>query len=224
MSGRGQSELVRRCREGDERAWAELYRAHAPLVARFVGRMVGPSGPVDDLVQAVFVEVFRGLHRFRGDARLTTWLYGVAHRVTAKHIRSESRRRKRDGRWSEERPTSAGSAEPAVLAREALTVVRRAVLALPEPQRAVWVMRELEGLSTAEVAEALRVRLGTVRSRLFAARRAVLEALDAAGAGDMPTEVGGSARPARQPQPDGSGGGAEGKGPRRALAPEQDVS
>lgn len=180
MSGAGQLDLVRRCQAGDERAWGELYRAHAPLVARFVGRMVGPSGPVDDLVQAVFVQVFRGIRRFRGDARLTTWLYGIAHRVTAKHIRADSRRRRRDDRWGEDQATRAASPEPAMLAREALAVVQRAVLTLPEPQRAVWVMRELEGLSTAEVAEALGARLGTVRSRLFAARQQVLDALAAA--------------------------------------------
>lgn len=180
MSGAGQLDLVRRCQAGDERAWGELYRAYAPLVARFVGRMVGPSEPVDDLVQAVFVQVFRSIRRYRGDARLTTWLYGIAHRVTAKHIRAESRRRRRDRRWSEDQATRAGSPEPVMLAREALAVVQRAVLALPEPQRAVWVMRELEGLSTSEVAEALGTRLGTVRSRLFAARQRVLDALAAA--------------------------------------------
>lgn len=180
MSGAGQLDLVRRCQAGDERAWGELYRAHAPLVARFVGRMVGPSEPLDDLVQAVFVQVFRSIRRFRGDARLTTWLYGIAHRVTAKHIRAESRRRRRDSRWSADQATRAGSPEPVMLAREALAVVQRAVLALPEPQRAVWVMRELEGLSTSEVAEALGTRLGTVRSRLFAARQHVLDALAAA--------------------------------------------
>ncbi|MCB9732369.1 MAG: sigma-70 family RNA polymerase sigma factor [Deltaproteobacteria bacterium] len=180
MSGDGQAELIRRCQAGEERAWHELYRAHAPLVARFVGRMVGAGGPVDDLVQAVFVEVFRGLRRFRGDARLTTWLYGIAHRVTAKHLRGEGRRRRREQRFADEGPLAARSPEPARAAREALAVVERAVLSLPEPQRAVWVMRELEGLSTAEVAEALGTRQGTVRSRLFAAREAVLAALAAA--------------------------------------------
>ncbi|MCB9786885.1 MAG: sigma-70 family RNA polymerase sigma factor [Deltaproteobacteria bacterium] len=168
---------MRRCQEGDERAWAELYRTCAPLVARFVGRLVGPSGPVDDLVQAVFVEVLRSIRRFRGEARLTTWLYGVAHRVTARHIRGETRRR--DERWGEARATVAASPELTASARESLAVVERAVLELPEAQRSVWVMRELEGLSTAEVAEALGVPLGTVRSRLFAGRQHVLAALEA---------------------------------------------
>lgn len=170
--------LVRRCQAGDEAAWAELYRGYAPLVARFVGRMVGPRGPVEDLVQSVFVQALRSIRDFRGDARVTTWLYGVAQRVTCKHLREDGRRRRRDGRWLEGQTSAGDSPEPAMLARESLATIEAAVLSLPDAQRVVWVMRELEGLSTEEVGDALGLPQGTVRSRLFAARRAVLEALE----------------------------------------------
>lgn len=177
----GERALVRRCGQGDERAWAELYRAYSPIVARFCGRLVGPDGPVEDVVQQVFVELFSSLRRFRGEARLTSWLYGVARNVAFKHFRGEGRRRKRDDSWAQEQPQirSASDVGRAYEARALLHTAEAAVAQLPPKQRVVWVMRELEGLSTEEVAEALSIRPGTVRSRLFKARKQVLAALEA---------------------------------------------
>ena len=80
--------LVARCARGDERAWEELYAANAPIVTRFLTRMLGPASYVDDLVQQVFVEVFSGIRRFRGEARVSTWLYGIARNVAWRHLLS----------------------------------------------------------------------------------------------------------------------------------------
>lgn len=183
MSRREIPELVRRCQLGEAGAWQALYREHAPLVARFVMRMVGRDGPVEDLVQQVFVAVMQSIGRFRGDAALTTWLYGVARHVTARHIRTEKRHRARDDRWAREDRIGGAdtpSAHGRIAARESLSLLERAVLSLNEAHRVVWVMRELEGLSMDEIGHALDVRVGTVRSRLFNARKHVLEVVEAA--------------------------------------------
>lgn len=179
-------ELISRCREGDEGAWAQLYAAQGPVVARFVGHMIGVSEDRDDLVQQVFVELLVSLGRFRGEATLSTYLYGIANRVVLHHLRSARRRRRRVDALTVEsgtRQTTAPDAHGRTEARAHLRVVAEALESLSPDLRAVWVMRELEGLSTAEVATALRTREGTVRSRLFAARRQVLDALAADDAG-----------------------------------------
>lgn len=173
---------MRRCQLGESAAWQALYREHAPIVARFVMRMLGRDGPVEDVVQQVFVAVMQSIARFRGDAALTSWLYGIARRVTARHIRGERRHRRRDDRWAREDALGGDvpSAHGRVAARESLSLLERAVLSLNEAHRVVWVMRELEGLSTDDIARALDMRVGTVRSRLFNARKHILAVIEVA--------------------------------------------
>ena len=185
-------DLIERCKAGDEVAWGRLYQEFGPVVMRFVDRMLGHGGTRagdgsssdrDDVTQQVFVEVFVSLGRFRGDSAFATWLYGIAARVTLHHLRSQRRSRRRVDAWTvvanaigETATDIQGQAE----ARADLRAVAAAAAELAPDLRAVWVMRELEGLSTAEVAAALDTREGTVRSRLFTARREVMAALESA--------------------------------------------
>lgn len=174
-------DLMGRCAKGDERAWEELYVAHAPIVARFLTRMMGPGSHVDDLVQVVFVELFSSVKRFRGDAKLTTWLYGIAKNVAHKHIRTETRHRRRKEAWKDHLQVMSNGiidGRRQAEARMLVSALDDAVQTLDPKHRAVWVMRELEGLSTEEVAEALNIRAGTVRSRLFKARNTVMKRLE----------------------------------------------
>ncbi len=177
-------ELLARCQAGDEAAWAELYRRYAPVVQRFLLRMMGFDPELDDLVQQVFVEVFRSMPRFRHEARFTTWLYRIASHVVGKRIRTESRRRRRrEALALHHKLVGGGGADPSGAADAArrLEALGEVLETLSVDHRLVWTLREVEGLSTDEVAEALRVRPGTVRSRLFHARRKVLDRLAAAG-------------------------------------------
>ena len=173
-------QLVMRCAAGDERAWEELYTANAPIVTRFLVRMLGPASHVDDLVQQVFVEMFSTIRRFRGDARLSTWLYGIARNVAWSHLRTEKRRKRRHSAWKDNLHVMSNGIIDGRRQAEARMLVGAlddALQHLPLKQRAVWVMRELEGLSTEEVGRALGIKPGTVRSRLFSARNAVMERL-----------------------------------------------
>lgn len=175
-------EQLERCRAGDEAAWADLYYANAPMVARFLQRMLGPCDDLDDLIQQVFVELFSSLHRFRGDARLSTWVYRISAHVASKRLRSARRHRRRLEAFARDGLRTVGfsptTSSERVEASSQLRRVARVVDCMDDRHRAVWVMRELEGLSTEEVALALDLRPGTVRSRLFKARKAVVVALE----------------------------------------------
>jgi len=178
---------IARCRRGDEAAWAEVYHAFAPLVVRFLRRLLPGVRDLDDPVQQVFVAVFDGLDAFRGEARFSTWIYGIAVRVAGKAIRGEVRRRVGQAAyagWLEclgsSVPDAAGGAEARALMRALGEVLDR----LSFEHRTVWVMRELEGIDSDETAAALGIPAGTVRSRLFFARREIGEALISAGFGD----------------------------------------
>jgi RNA polymerase sigma-70 factor (ECF subfamily) len=174
-----EQELVLRCQAGDEAAWATLYRNHAARVARFLQRVIGHDAHTEDMVQQVFVEVFHSIDRFQGSSRLTTWLYGIARNVACKHVRTESRHRRRVDALAAESLGERHDLGEQMEARAELEAIQKAVYDLDEKHRVVWVMRELEGLSTEEVGEALGLNEGTVRSRLFHARKRVLDALEA---------------------------------------------
>lgn len=183
----GELALVARCRSADQAAWAELYEAYSPSVLRFVRRCAGPNESAEDLVQQVFVEVFVALERYRGDARLTTWLYRIAARVVTRAQRTRQRREKRHRvfrsiadafGYGVERPH-----EGRVEARRALGQLDGVLGSLSPKLRVVWVMVELEGMSPEEAAGALDIRAATARSRLCEARKRVVEGLMQCGLG-----------------------------------------
>jgi RNA polymerase sigma-70 factor (ECF subfamily) len=177
--------LIERCRQRDESAWAELYRSYAPRLARFLRVYTGRcEADLEDLVQRTFIEMLGAVGRFRGDAAISTLLFRIGVRVAAKAARSESRRRQRNETWGAgwlvERGDSEASAHGQVEARGELQSVESALAEVHPKHRAVWVMREIEGLSTEEVAIALGIPVITVRTRHFRARQAVLAAVERA--------------------------------------------
>jgi len=188
-------ELIERVRSGDVDAYEQLVRRYQPRVFAHVQRMLGsqPSlGSLDeaaDLTQEVFVKVYQTLPRYRAQASFQTWLY----RVTANLCVDRYRRRQRQPvvTRSLDAPVETDSgevelevpdwgAEPGrrLQSAELRREVHRALEALSDKLRAVIVMHDLEGLSYEEVAEALRIPLGTVKSRLFHARAALKTQLE----------------------------------------------
>ena len=151
-----------------EAAFEVLVRRHAPRVHRIAAGTVGP-GAADDVVQEVFVSVYRNLARFRGEAQFTTWLHRVTlnacHRALAarQHLPLE------------EVPEPPAPHSP-VRAGEQADLRERlawAMRQLPPEQRDAVTLRELSGLDYAEIAEVLGVELGTVKSRLNRGRAAL---------------------------------------------------
>lgn len=161
-----------------------LLRRHAGDVHRLVWRLLGPGAAeadVEDLCQQVFVAVYEGFSRFRGDSKPSTWVYGVASRLVYRELRRRTRHRRMVRTLEAEvaalldRP----SPTPTQETRLQLAEVWRHLMRIKPKKRIVFVLHEIEGLTGKEIAEALDIREGTVHTRLFHARRELARALEA---------------------------------------------
>ncbi len=173
-------ELVARCREGDPAAFALLVSLHERMVFNLSARLLGDGEEARDVAQEVFLQVYRRLARFEGRSTLKTWIYRIVvnqchNRRCQKRRRGRDREDPLDERFAA--PPAAGGKSPGpyeqACARERARTVQRALLQLPFQQRSVLVLREVEGLSCEEVAAALGIPDGTVKSRLSRAREAL---------------------------------------------------
>jgi RNA polymerase sigma-70 factor (ECF subfamily) len=171
--------LVDSCRSGDAVAFARLVRLHEGMVFSLSARLLGDAEEARDVAQEVFLQVYRQLRRFEGRSTLKTWIYRIA--VNQCHNRRRFwHRRHRDREegleaLSAETAVARGGASPYEEARcrERARVVQAALQDLSFEHRSVLVLREVEGLTCDEVAEALRIPAGTVKSRLSRARDAM---------------------------------------------------
>jgi len=184
----GEAALLAGLRAGRDEAYEELVRTHAGRMLAVARRLLGDGEDARDAVQEAFVSAFRSIDRFAGGARLSTWLHRIV--VNAALMKLRTRRRKpeeplddllpaflADGHRSEPR----GPWQPAsALERsEVRALVRRSIERLPESYRTVLLLRDIEELDTAEVAERLGVGPGVVKTRLHRARQALRGLLDA---------------------------------------------
>lgn len=155
---------------GGPPAFDTVYRDHVRLVWRTVKRFGVHEADVEDVCQRVFEIVHRQLPTFRGDARLTTWIYGIVRRVVSDHRRSAYERRRdahepRDADVSEAPPQ-----EAAVADRQARALLDELLAELDDDKRVAFVLCEIEGVPVKEVAEIVGAPLQTVYSRVHAAR------------------------------------------------------
>jgi RNA polymerase sigma-70 factor, ECF subfamily len=165
-------DLVARCRRGEREAFRELFVRHRVDVVRLVYRMLGPNADVEDVVQDVFLQVYRSLRDFRGDAKFSTWLHRVTINVVLMARRAAKSRPTHDGTLDDDAPQPDGVApDEDVSRRERLRAFQRCIDKLPEKKRVVFILHELEGLPAAEIAAAVGAPVLTVRTRLFYARR-----------------------------------------------------
>jgi RNA polymerase sigma-70 factor, ECF subfamily len=170
--------LVERCRSGDDTAFAELVDLHKNLVYGLVYRMVSDRSRVDDLAQDVFLKVHRGLPYFRGDARLSTWIFRIVQNVCA----AARSRRPADVSLDAERPDGRkldpGATDGAFADLELRDRLEKAIAQLPEPQRLLIAAHYLDGVQYESLAEAMEIPLGTVKTHLHRAKKRLRELLD----------------------------------------------
>ena len=169
--------LVRRAQAGDRDAFRSLYQAYQDRVFATAYRIAGDRETAADLAQEVFVKVFEELPGFRFGSRFSTWLY----RVAANHAINKASETARHARLNERvarEKSSVAPAAPAARDRFADERVQAALGGLSVKLRVVTVLRYLEGLSYEEIAEALDLSVGTVKSRLFLAHATLKEALN----------------------------------------------
>ena len=153
---------------GGPPAFEHVYREHVRFVWRTARRLGVRESDVEDVCQRIFEIVHRQLPQFRGEARLTTWLFEIVRRVVSDHRRSAYERRR-----ELHEPAEVGSAatqEGAVGLSEARVLLDRLIEELDEDKRIVFVLCELDGMAVKEVAELVDAPVQTVYSRLHAAR------------------------------------------------------
>jgi RNA polymerase sigma-70 factor, ECF subfamily len=174
-------EVVERVLAGDLSLFEILMRRYNQRLFRVARGIVADDAEAEDVMQEAYVRAFRQLASFRGEARFATWLTRIAcHEALAR-----ARKRRRlvpmtggEGGEPPEPPSGASSPEQRLENRELHAVLRQAVEVLPDPLRAVFCLREVEGLSTEQTADALGLTAENVRVRLHRAKRGLRHTLD----------------------------------------------
>jgi RNA polymerase sigma-70 factor (ECF subfamily) len=185
---------------GDERSqFDRIYRDHVDLIYRYANRLCGETEAAKDLVQETFLNAYRGFKDFRGDARISTWLYTIASRACLRMRRKKKGEPERELSLEEFVPTSEGefrlqipvdglSPEEAFQNKELRQALDQAIEKLPKKYRMVLVLRDMEGLSAKEVGTVMGLNERAVKSRLHRARLFVRRELSARGITDGQSE------------------------------------
>jgi len=168
--------------QGEERGFQELVERYQTRLLNFIYRTIGDRERAEDLVQEVFIRVYRHLHRFDRSKKFSTWIYTIASNLAKNELRNRSRnplvlfQTIRKTWQDEDRPLQfedpANRPDDLFRKRHLRELVEQSVGRLPEHHREVFVLRELEGKSYEEIAEITDCNLGTVKSRLNRARNA----------------------------------------------------
>jgi len=173
--------LVERVQNGDKKAFDVLVLKYQQKVANLISRYIRDPVEVLDVTQEAFIKAYRALPKFRGDSAFYTWLYRVAINTAKNHLAAQSRRPPQDDIEAETaeqmdmgtRLKESATPEHLAMQEEIAQTIKSALEALPEELRTALSLREFEGLSYEEIAEAMDCPIGTVRSRIFRAREAI---------------------------------------------------
>jgi RNA polymerase sigma-70 factor (ECF subfamily) len=163
-------DLVARCVSGDRSAQRRLFENEKRRVHATLFRILGPNQHLDDLVQDVFLAVFRSLHSFRGEASLSTWVDRCAVRAALAHMRARKGRQPLE-LIADNVASNDPSAERRALAREATRHLYAALDALPPKQRMAFALSAMEGRDVAEIAQLMGATAVATKARIWRARR-----------------------------------------------------
>ena len=181
--------LVSLLQDRDERAFRELVSTYQQQVYNVIFRMLNNHQEAEDLAQEVFVTVFKSIDSFRGDSKLSTWLYRIAVNHCRNRYKYLARRRHnatrpfedtRDGERRNEMPLHGQINRPdeTLEARQLESAIQAAIAALDEDHRMLIVLRDIQGLSYEEIGGITALPPGTVKSRLHRARMALKDRLE----------------------------------------------
>lgn len=173
-------ELVVLCQKGDQQAFRVLICRYQNRVFNLCYRMLGNPDEAEEIAQEVFVKLYKSIGSFRGDSKFSTWLYRVTHNVCINQINYLKRRHYYENRSLDLEPqddspapqyaADAPDGEQDLMATELGAAIEEKLGMLAPEMREVIIMRDIEGMSYEEVAEALKVKIGTVKSRLHRGR------------------------------------------------------
>ncbi len=175
-------QLVERAQRGDKRAFELLVLKYQRKLGRLLSRFVRDPAEVEDVTQEAFIKAYRALPSFRGDSAFYTWLYRIGINTAKNYLVALGRRaptttgfdnEEAEGFEDAEQLRDSNTPESELEGKEIAATVNRAVDALPADLRTAITLREIEGLSYEEIANAMNCPVGTVRSRIFRARDAI---------------------------------------------------
>jgi len=174
-----EAQIVRRVLQGDVNAFEKLVTEYEKAVYAIAQRMTGNPEDAADMTQETFIKAYNSLQSFRGDSKFSVWLYRIASNVCLDFLRSRSRKQTvslsvEDDEGEEAQLDIADESQsPEVLLERGLTrnAVRRGLDTLPPDYRQILLLREIQGLSYDEISTALGIDIGTVKSRIFRARK-----------------------------------------------------
>lgn len=170
--------LVKLARDGDFSAFETLFERHRTLVYRFAYQMAPRRDDAEDIVQEAFVRAYQNLHRYRDEAKFTTWLLRIATNLCTDQARMSQRRtalEQQEARGALDWMTEDFSEDPVdnLEAARRKDALRRALMALPAHHRTVIVLRDIEEREYSDIAETLGCTIGGAKLRVLRARRAL---------------------------------------------------
>jgi RNA polymerase sigma-70 factor, ECF subfamily len=178
-------DLMLRVRQGDADSFDELLRRYRTPLVKYFCRMVRDEALAEDLAQEAFLRVYKARHRYRPDARFTTWLYRIATNLALNAIRDAKGRGRQDGNGSADGgETSFEFADPKATAEQQLIetdrgrMIREAIESLPENQRAAVILHKYQDVDYRQIAGILKVSESAVKSLLFRAYEALRARLE----------------------------------------------
>jgi RNA polymerase sigma-70 factor (ECF subfamily) len=179
-------QLVLRAQQGDKQAFNLLVEKYQRKLARLLSRFIRDSAEVEDVTQEAFIKAYRALPAFRGDSAFYTWLYRIGINTAKNYLMAMGRRaptstevgaEEAEGFDEGEQLRDINTPESVLLSNEIAETVNSTIEQLPEELRRAIQMREIEGMSYEDIAQAMDCPIGTVRSRIFRAREAIAERL-----------------------------------------------
>jgi len=179
-------QLVARAQQGDRQAFNLLVEKYQRKLARLLSRFIRDPAEVEDVTQEAFIKAYRALPAFRGDSAFYTWLYRIGINTAKNYLMALGRRaptsteveaEDAEGFEEGEQLRDINTPESVLLSNEIAETVNSTIEQLPEELRQAIQMREIEGMSYEEIAQAMNCPIGTVRSRIFRAREAIAERL-----------------------------------------------
>lgn len=174
----GEQQLIERCRAGDAEAFGTLWQLHRSAVFRSVVAVVGNPQDAEDITQEAFLRAYRALDGFRGDAQLRTWLIRIGVHLAIDHVKRKKARPEVSLEWDVGGGLAEVDPQASAERSEIRETVRKAIEALPAHHRAVIVLRDIEGMDYSEMAQVLGCSVGSVKLRLFRARRLLKQRLE----------------------------------------------
>ena len=179
-------QLVERAQRGDKQAFSLLVEKYQRKLARLLSRFIRDPAEVEDVTQEAFIKAYRALPAFRGDSAFYTWLYRIGINTAKNYLMALGRRaptsteveaEDAEGFEEGEQLRDINTPESLLLSKEIAETVNATIERLPEELRKAIQMREIEGMSYEDIAQAMDCPIGTVRSRIFRAREAIAEQL-----------------------------------------------